>query len=113
MDRRAAGRVAFRNPIKVKPRGSGSTFGPGLACDLNESGARLVVQEPVEAGGSLIVYLKLEARKMLHLIGKVVWTRPSEQGTEIGLCFDEGCQRDRLNLARWLHCQRLVGPALA
>lgn len=113
MERRVGGRVAFRNPIKVKPRGGSSTYGPGMACDLNETGARLVVHDEVQPGGSLIVYLKLEARRMLHLIGKVVWTRTCEHGTEVGLCFEEGCRRDRLNLARWLHCQRLTGPALA
>ena len=53
LDRRGCGRVPHRGEVLVK--GESSTFGRGVTCDFNESGARLVVNEKVKPGHDLVV----------------------------------------------------------
>jgi len=106
LDRRGGGRVPHRGEILVK--GSRSTFQRGSACDLNESGARLLVPDQVQPGHSLVVYLKLEARRALSFLATVVWARPGAQGTEVGVRFEEGCLADRRFLGNWLHNRRML-----
>ena len=106
LDRRGGGRVPHRGEVLVKS--SRSTFQRGSACDLNESGARLVVPDAVEAGHSLVVHLKLEAQRALSFLATVVWARPGVRGTEVGVRFEDGCQADRRFLGHWLHNRRML-----
>ena len=109
LDRRGCGRVAHRSEVLVK--GEASTFGRGTTRDFNASGARLVVTENVAAGHDLVVYLKLEAQRALSFLATVVWAKPTENGTEVGVRFQDGCQADRRRLNRWLHHRRLLSFA--
>lgn len=109
LDRRGCGRVSHRGEVLVK--GVAATFGRGTTCDVNESGARLVVTEKVKPGHDLVVYLKLEAQRALSFIATVVWARSTENGTEVGVRFQDGCQADRRRLNRWLHHRRVLSFA--
>ena len=110
LDRRGCGRVPHRSQVLVKSD-EASTFGRGTSCDFNESGARLVVSEKVMPGHDLVVYLKLEAQRALSFLATVVWTKPTEAGTEVGVRFQEGCYADRRRLNRWLQSRRLLSFA--
>jgi len=109
LDRRGCGRVPHCSEVLVK--GQASTFGRGTSCDFNESGARLVVAETVKPGHDLVVYLKLEAQRALSFLATVVWAKPTETGTEVGVRFQDGCHADRRRLNRWLHHRRLLSFA--
>lgn len=109
LDRRGCGRVSHRSEVLVK--GASSTFGKGSTRDFNESGARLVVSEKMKPGHDLVVYLKLEAQRALSFLATVVWAKQTENGTEVGVRFQDGCQADRRRLNRWLHHRRLLSFA--
>jgi len=109
LDRRGCGRVSHRSEVLVK--GKAATFGRGTTCDVNESGARLVVSEKVKPGHDLVVYLKLEAQRALSFLATVVWAKSTDQGTEVGVRFQDGCHADRRRLNRWLHHRRLLSFA--
>jgi hypothetical protein len=109
LDRRGCGRVSHRGEVLVK--GASSTFGKGSTRDFNESGARLVVSEKMKPGHDLVVYLKLEAQRALSFLATVVWAKQTENGTEVGVRFQDGCQADRRRLNRWLHHRRLLSFA--
>lgn len=106
LDRRGDGRV--RHIAEVLVRGLSSTFQRGSTRDFTEDGARLVVPEAILPGHSLMVHLKLEALRALSLLGKVVWARPSENGTEVGVQFEPGCLADRQRFCSWLHTRRML-----
>lgn len=88
----------------------GRTFSRGTTRDFNETGARLVVEEPVQPGHSMVLHLKLEAQRVLSLIATVVWAKESRpgEGREVGIRFQEGCRGDRQRLNNWLHRRRLA-----
>ena len=88
----------------------GSTFSRGTTRDFNETGARLVIQEPVRPGHSMVVHLKLEAQRVLSLLATVIWTKDADSGQthEVGIRFQEGCRGDRQRLNNWLHRRRLA-----
>jgi hypothetical protein len=109
LDRRGDGRVIHHGDVLV--RGSSRTFQRGSSRDFTEDGARLIVPEPVQPGHSLMVHLKLEARRALSLLATVVWAKPAESGTEVGVRFQEGCRADRRRLNHWLHNRRLLAFA--
>ncbi|MBS2039542.1 PilZ domain-containing protein [bacterium] len=109
LDRRGCGRIHHQGEVLVK--GLSSTFGRGQTRDVNESGARLLVQEKVKPGHDLVLHLKLEAQRALSFLATVVWTRSTEQGTEVGVRFQDGCQADRRRLNRWLQHRRLLSFA--
>lgn len=105
------GRVRHRADVMV--RGLSATFRRGSSRDFTEDGARLVVSEPVPPGHSVVVYLKLEAQRLLSVLATVVWSKPaSEEGqTEVGIRFQDGCRADRVFLNNWLHRRRLLAYA--
>lgn len=109
LDRRSFGRVPHCGDVLV--RGTATTFSRGATRDFTEDGARLVVPEDVPTGTSIVVHLKLEAQRILSLLATVVWAKPAEKGTEVGVRFAEGCIKDRRQLANWVHRQRLLGAA--
>jgi hypothetical protein len=109
LDRRGCGRIHHQGEVLVK--GNSPTFGRGQTRDVNEGGARLVVQETVKPGHNLVLHLKLEAQRALSFFATVVWARVTEQGTEVGVRFQEGCQADRRRLNRWLQHRRLLSFA--
>ncbi len=109
LDRRGGGRVLHRGDVLV--RGQSATYQRGSSRDFTEDGARLVVPESVKPGHSLMVHLKLEARRALSLLATVVWAKPAESGTEVGVRFQEGCRADRRRLNHWLHTRRLLAFA--
>lgn len=109
LDRRGCGRVSHRGEVLVKAEAS--TFGRGITRDFNESGARLVMSEKVKPGHNLVLHLKLEAQRALSFLATVVWAKPTEHGTEVGVRFQDGCQADRRRLNRWLHHRRLLSFA--
>ncbi len=106
LDRRGCGRIRHQGEVLVK--GSSPTFGRGQTRDVNESGARLVVPDKVKPGHDLVLHLKLEAQRALSFLATVVWARVTEQGTEVGVRFQDGCQADRRRLNRWLQHRRLM-----
>ena len=108
-DRRGDGRVLHREDVLV--RGASTTYRRGSSRDFTEDGARLVVPEEVAPGHSLMVHLKIEARRALSLLATVVWAQPSEGGTEVGVRFQEGCLADRRRFNNWLHSRRLLSFA--
>lgn len=106
LDRRGGGRI--RHITEVLVRGLSSTFQRGSSRDFTEDGARLVVPEAIGPGHSLMLYLRLEAKRALSLLGTVVWARPAEHGTEVGVRFQAGCAADRQRFCNWLHTRRLL-----
>lgn len=105
-DRRGGGRVSHSIPLWVKALSS--TFQPARSKDFNENGVRLEVPEPLSPGCRMVVHLRLEARKVLSLIGTVVWSEASEGGAEVGVRFHEGCRSSRQLLENWVHRKRLL-----
>lgn len=109
LDRRGCGRVPHHSEVLIK--GRSAIFARGQTRDVNESGARLVIQEQVSPGNKLVLHLKFEAQRALNFLATVVWARVTEQGTEVGVRFNEGCNIDRRRLNRWLEQRRFLAFA--
>lgn len=106
-DRRGSGRVSHEDSVLV--RANSDTFQRGQSLDFNESGARLVVPNQVEAGASVAVHLRLGAQRFLSLLATVVWAKPDNGGaaTEVGVRFQHTSPSTYRNFSSWLHGRRL------
>ena len=74
-----------KNTVRVTCRRGGLDLGPNLArsiADLSEDAIGLVVKEALEPGGQVSVGLEGQAdRRPTLRVGKVVWCKPTEEGS--------------------------------
>lgn len=59
----------------------------GQAVDVNHSGMRVMVDEPLLPGQKCIAVVRLSSGDDLHERMEVIWSRRAQDGWEVGLAF--------------------------